>query len=124
MSSFCYYTVDITIVLTTSGASTAGEVYSLECSVNTTDSSSNQSTIDITWLNPMNDRVPSGMVSTVGNTSTLTFNPLAASDAGTYTCRVGAGSTIQNATTSITVESKSFYRDDYGTIIICYYYDI
>ena len=34
----------------------------------------------------MNSQVPSEMVSTTGSMSTLTFNPLSASHAGTYTC--------------------------------------
>ena len=66
----------------------------------------NQSTIDITWLDPENDPVPSERITNVRNASTLTFNPLAASDAGTYTCSIRAGNTTQNARIFITVESK------------------
>ena len=76
------------------GANTAGDIYSLECSVTVTDSLANQSAIDITWLNPMNNPVQSEMVTTI---STLTFNP----------CSARAGSTIQNETISVVVESKS-----------------
>ena len=86
------------------GANTAGDIYSLECSVTVTDSLANQSAIDITWLNPMNNPVQSEMVTTI---STLTFNPLSTDSAGTYTCSARTGSTIQNETISVVVESKS-----------------
>ena len=76
--------VDITVSITPgSSSNTAGETYSLECSATVT-GSNDQPTI--TWLDPMNNPVPSGMVTTTGSMSTLTFNPLAASHAGTYTC--------------------------------------
>ena len=76
--------VDISLSITASGTNTAGETYSLECSATVT-GSTDQPTI--TWLDPMNNTVPSEMVTTTGSMSTLTFNPLAASHAGTYTCR-------------------------------------
>ena len=56
-----------------------------------------------TWLDPMNNPVPSGMVTTTGSMSTLTFSPLAASHAGTYTCRVTAGGVTETQTTTVFV---------------------
>ena len=74
----------VNVSITTSGANTAGETYSLVCSV-TVIGLNDQPTI--TWLDSMNNTVPSEMVNTTGSMSTLTFNPLSASHAGNYTCR-------------------------------------
>ena len=78
----------------------AGETYSLVCSV--------ASTFDptITWSGPMNNTVPSEMVNTTGRMSTLTFNPLSASHAGTYTCRAAANSQVQTVSEVVTVRSE------------------
>ena len=92
--------VDVSI--TPSGTGTAGESYSLECTVIVT-GSTNQPTI--IWLDPMNHIITSG-VETTGNTSTLTFNRLAASHAGTYTCRATLGSAMDSGSTTITVQSE------------------
>ena len=100
---FVAISVSITPV---SGTNTAGEIYSLECSATVT-GSTDQPTI--TWLDPMNNPVPSGMVATTGSMSTLTFNPLSASHAGTYTCRVTVGSAMQTATIDISVESGCMF---------------
>ena len=91
--------------ITSSGAATAGESYSLECTVTVT-GSTDQPTI--TWLmGPMNNQmmVSSGIVTT-GSMSTLIFNPLSASDAGTYTCRTTLGSAVDSASITITVQSE------------------
>ena len=73
--------VSIGVVTTTSGTSTAGETYSLECTVTeTTDPATYQ------WL----DRNGTQLTSS----SQLEFSPLLASDAGTYTCRATVGSVV------------------------------
>ena len=97
--------VDIIVSITASGNTTqsAGETYSLECSVTVT-GSTDQPTI--TWLDPTSNPVPSGMVNIAGSTSILAFIPLAASHSGTYTCRAAVGSAVQNATEDILVESE------------------
>jgi hypothetical protein len=78
--------------------------YSLQCTVTVTGS------IDqpiITWLmGPMDNQITSGVVTTV-SMSTLTFNPLAASHAGIYTCRATLGSAMDSASRAITVQSES-----------------
>ena len=66
-----------------SGTNTAGEIYRLECSV-TVNGTSDQP--NIVWLDPVNNPVPSEMITTTGHMSTLAFDPLAASHAGTYMC--------------------------------------
>ena len=90
----------ISLSITASGTNTAGETYSLMCSA-TVNGSSDQPTI--TWLDPMNSPVLSEMVTTIGNMSTLTFNPLADSHAGTYTCRVTVGGVTRTQTSTLIV---------------------
>ena len=77
---------------TRSDTNTAGETYSLECSVTVTGSTLQPT---ITWLGD-GVQITSDSFRTVSATtgagsnvysSTLTFNPLSASHAGTYTCR-------------------------------------
>ena len=93
--------VSISVSITpVSGTNTAGETYSLKCSATVT-GSTDQPTI--TWLDPMNNPVPSEMATTTGSMSTLTFSPLSASHAGTYTCRVMVGSVTREQTSTIIV---------------------
>ena len=47
------------------------------------------------------------MVSTTGSMSTLTFNPMAASHAGTYTCRVTTGGVTETQTSTVIVNGMS-----------------
>ena len=93
--------------ITLVGTNTAGESYRLECSV-TVAGSTDQPTI--TWLDPMNNQITSG-VETTGSMSTLTFNPLAASDGGTYTCRATLGGAMDSASWTITVQGTKFTYD-------------
>ena len=79
--------------ITSSGSNTAGESYSLECTVTVT-GSTDQPTI--TW-----------MVNGDGSYSrTVTFNPLAASHAGTYTCRATLGSAMDTAVWNVIVQGE------------------
>ena len=96
--------VDISLSITPSGTYTAGETYSLECSATVTGSTDQPTII---WLDQINNPVPSEMVTTTGSMSTLTFNPLAASHTGTYTCRGMVGGAVQSETVEITVLSES-----------------
>ena len=61
-------------------------------------------------MGPMNNMINTNAdgvtVVTTGGMSTLTFNPLAASHAGTYTCRATLGSAMDSASTTITVQSE------------------
>ena len=97
------YVVDIIVSITTSGNNTAGQNYSLLCSATVIGSTDLPT---ITWLDSMNNTVPSGMITTAGITSALTFNQLAASYAGTYTCSATVGGAVQNATEDVTVLGK------------------
>ena len=95
--------VDITVSISTSGTNTAGGNYSLECYATVTESTDQPT---ITWLDAMNNPVPSEMVNTTGFMSTLTFDPLAVSHSGTYTCRVAVGGAVQTATEAVAVQGK------------------
>ena len=83
----------LSVSITPSGTNTAGASYSLVCSVIVAGSTD---TPTIAWLDPMDSQVPSEVVSTTGSMSTLTFNPLSTSHAGTYTCRATLGSANTN----------------------------
>ena len=93
-------TISISISVTASGTNTAGQTYRLVCSATVT-GSNDQPTF--TWLDPMNNPVPSGMVTTTGSMSTLTFSSLTVSHAGTYSCRVTAGGVTETQTTTVTL---------------------
>ena len=103
-------TIDV-VSITSSGSNTAGESYSLECTITVT-GSTDQPTI--TWLNDNGEEMPSSdpvrTVTTSGSTgsysSTLMFNLLAASHARTYVCRAALGSAMDSASRTIIVQSK------------------
>ena len=64
----------------------------------------------ITWLmGPMNSTVTAGVMTT-GSMSTLTFNPLAASHAGTYTCRATLDGAMDTKTVTVSVMSEWFNK--------------
>ena len=91
--------------ITFSGTPTAGESYSLQCTVTVTGSTDQ---LVITWLmGPMDNMITSGVI-TNGGISTLTFNPLAASHAGTYTCKATLGSAMDSVSRTITVHSECY----------------
>ena len=93
----------VSITSSRSGTATAGESYSLECAVTVTGSTDQ---LRITWrMGPMENMITSGVM-TNGGMSTLTFNPLSASHAGTYTCRATLGSVMDSASRTITVQSE------------------
>jgi hypothetical protein len=90
------------VSITSSGTATAGESYSLECTVTVTGSTDQPM---ITWLDPMDNMITSGVVTT-GSMSTLTFDSLSASHAGTYTCSATLGSAMDSASRTITVQRE------------------
>ena len=112
--SVAYYTtisVTISVFIAPSGTNTAGETYSLVCSVTVTGSAN---TPAITWLNgdieitSDSSRTVSSTTSdgTNGYSSTLTFNPLSASHAGTYTCIAAVSGEEQSDMQVVTVQSE------------------
>ena len=104
--------VDIAFSITPSGTNTAGETYRLVCSVTVTGSTD---TPTITWLDPMGNQVSPDMLNTTGSMSTLTFSPLSASHAGTYTCRGTVEGVMESEATTVSVNSE--YR--LLTLICC-----
>ena len=113
--------IDVTTI-TSSGATTAGENYMLVCSVIVTGSTDQPSII---WLVagvevPSSDPTRTVLVtsgSTSGYSNTLTFHPLAASHAGTYTCRATVGSAMDTASRTVTVQSKLLRNKE--KLILC-----
>ena len=95
-------------IATPSGTNTAGETYSLVCSVTVT-GSTDQPTI--TWFGPMNNTVSSEIVNTTGSMSTLTFDPLSASHAGTYTCRATVGGLSDKSTFRVQVNIPGIFQE-------------
>ena len=93
---------DVSVSITASGINAARQTYRLECSATLAESINDQPTF--TWLDPMNNPIPCGMVTTTGSTSTLTFSPLAVSHAGRYTCRVTAGGVTETQITTVIVK--------------------
>ena len=93
--------VDIIFSITPFGSNIAGDGYRLVCTVTVT-GSTDQPTI--TWLDPTSNTITSGVVTT-GSLSILTFNPLAVSHAGTYTCRTTLGDEVRTKEVTVTVQS-------------------
>ena len=100
----------VSILVSPTGSSTAGEIYSLMCSATLHPDSiplpSDVPSPTFEWFfGPNNSSLPSGVSSpeTTFNdvdtyTSTLQFSPLSQSHAGMYTCRLGVGR-LQKSTT-------------------------
>ena len=98
--------------ITASGTNTAGETYSLVCSVTVTGSTHPP---NITWLDDGGGEITSDSSRTVsattsdgsnGYSSTLTFNPLSASHAGNYTCRAIIGGVMNSDIEVVSVQSE------------------
>ena len=100
------------VTITSSGSGIAGESYSLTCSATLVDPvplPSNIPSPTFEWFFGPNGHtsLPSGVahIPTVqsGNTinSTLQFSLLSQSHSGMYTCRLGAGILVNNATISV-----------------------
>ena len=121
----CLNTDSLAVNITASGRNVAGATYSLECTVYSTASNSFLN-YDFTWLGPTNSTksVPSEMVNTTGNMSTLTFDPLATSHAGNYTCVVTALALFMNeevdlnvtvtSTLYVQISSKLLFTSSHG----------
>ena len=101
----------VSVAITTSGTSTAGETYNLECSVTVAGSIE---TPTITWLFGMTE-ITSDSFTTLSETASngsngyfrmLTFDPLSASHAGNYSCKAAVSGEIQTGITMVTVQSE------------------
>ena len=105
-------TPTITIIF---GNNTAGDNYSLECSVNVTGSTAQP--IITRWVYDgmeINSTDPTRMVSmTTGSagsySSTLMFSPLRASDAGMFVCQAILGDAMNSQSFSVAVQGKLVY---------------
>ena len=121
----------LSVNITPSGSSTAGETYSLICSATLT-SNRNPPLPDPTipaptfeWFYGPNGDVPlpfglaapETVLSSGTYTSTLQFSPLNQSHAGNYTCRLGVGSLVNNNV--LAVDGKCLAIVEY--LYICVY---
>ena len=80
------------------GTPTAGETFSLNCSVSgTTDPATYQ------WINSNGTQL--------SNVDQLVFSRLLASDAGLYTCQATVGGVMVEGTATVNVSRKCFYMD-------------
>jgi hypothetical protein len=106
--------INIDVSITSSGTATAGESYSLECTVNVTGSTEEPTII---WLDNATEitstaaRMVSGITGSAdsGYSSILTFSPLRASDAGTFTCRATLGNVTNSQVFDVAVQGKCMY---------------
>ena len=103
---------NITVSITVTGNNTAGKNYSLECSATVTGSTDQPTII---WLHDGDEiyltettrmMSPPSLRSSSDYSSTLTFNPLLTSHAGTYTCTAMVGSVVETAAVVVTVQSE------------------
>ena len=86
----------LSVTLSSSGSSLVGETYSLTCSARV---SGGSSVSRIVWLSRTATEMEMNSVSTL----TLTFQPLSASDEGSYTCRVEVGNLVKMNSTELEV---------------------
>ena len=87
-------------MITPTGTSTAGETFSLNCSVN--------GTTDPTTYQWFEGTANSG--TQLINVSQLEFSPLRASHTGLYTCQATVGGVMVEGTTTVEVNRECFYN--------------
>ena len=92
----------LSVTISSSSNSLVGVAYSLTCSASV---SGGGSVSRIIWLRGTTSEIEMNSVSTL----TLTFQPLSASDEGSYTCRVELGNLVKITNTEIT---PSKFRDN------------
>ena len=85
--------MNVVITLSIAGTPTAGETYSLNCSVSGT---SNPATYQ--WFDNNGSQL--------ANTSQLRFSPLRASDAGMYTCRATVEGVVLEGSATVDINCK------------------
>ena len=83
-------------MITHSGTPTAGETFSLNCSLSgTTDPVTYQ------WINSNGTQL--------SNVSQLMFSPLLASHVGVYTCQATVGSVVVEGSATVSISRECFY---------------
>ena len=98
---FVFLLEPFNVTITASGMSTAGQMYTLTCSVDVPGTSS------IQWQYSNGSDVTTGDGITVSE-GVLTFNPLRTSHGGEYTCQATAETTsvVRTAMWNVIVQSK------------------
>ena len=107
---YCGFFLLVKVNITTSGSPSAGETFSLECSISgTSDDATYQ------WLRGSPDnriQISSDRSRTINSTSSvsqLQFSPLRASHGGLYTCQVMVGGVAVEETIIVQVNRKYMY---------------
>ena len=103
------------VTIQTSGNSTVGETYTLNCTAVIATGLPGNPTVSLDWLGPSGAAVDSGDGINVGtqgttNTRTLTFNSVRLTHAGTYTCRATLSTPdapTGNRTSNVSVTGKN-----------------
>ena len=98
----------LSVTISSSEDSLVGETYSLTCSASV---SGGGSVSRIVWLRGTATEMEMNSVSTL----TLTFQPLSASDDGSYTCRAKVGNLVKISSTEV-ITNKSKFRDKHNSL--------
>ena len=93
MIRFSLPLLTVNIVITPTGTPTAGETFSLNCSVTGTDDSATYQ-----WFDSNGTQLI--------NISQLQFSPLRASEGGAYSCRATVRGVVVEGTATVTVNCK------------------
>jgi hypothetical protein len=88
--------VNLVATVTSTGTPTAGETFSLDCSVSGIDDSATYQ-----WFDSNGTQLT--------NTSELQFSPLRVSEGGVYTCRATVRGVVADETTTISINRKYWY---------------
>ena len=105
-----------TSITSPTGPFTAGEFYTLTCTVTVTGAGTMSPTTTITWIHPSGS-----MTSGTGSSLNLILNPLRVSDAGQYTCNVSVSSPFLTGTQSNTDTSIINVQGMYFLLIVYIY---
>ena len=107
---FCLFSI-VGVTITTIGSPTAGDSYTLKCSVSGTSGPASYQ-----WFGPPNgDSITNSSSRIVFSNSSLTlleFSPLQVSHAGVYTCRATVNGVVVEHSASVTVNGEN-YNDAY-----------
>ena len=110
------------VTIQTSGGSTAGGTYTLNCTATIATGLPGNPTVSLRWLGPSGAAVTSGGGITLGTqatqgtttTRTLTFNPVTVAHAGGYTCQATLSTPdapTGNSTSNVSVIGKYIIFD-------------
>ena len=100
--------MNVVITPSAAGIPTAGQTYSLDCSVSGT---SNPATYQ--WFDSNGTQL--------ANTSQLQFSPLRVSDAGVYTCRATVEGEVLEGSVTVNINCKYLYTVSYNNRVFTFF---